>query len=478
MIKRTNVITILAVTTAITLGACSKQLSVVPQNAVVNVNAITGQSSAEVVLNGAYFRFANGNASNFTDWTANEIPGSLYAGFIGDGYSTVNPEESNNYKNSSIFSQPIWDNSYKLIEASNDVISGVTNLSADAFTGNRRNEILGEARFLRAYGTFRVLSYFGQWWDISSQLGIVIRDQPSAVSNIAKARSNVSTCYNFITGDLDFAIANAPATNPHYYATKWAAMALKMRVLMSHGTPEDYTQVIALANAIRQSGFYTLEDNLKDIFNVKGLSSSEVILGIQPFAGQEKYYLALSRSYYPGTSNLWIAKQTLKDLLSNDPRGKWMLNNEDSHSVIIPNTYHFQKYIAYGALPTQLSETAYAFRLSEVYLLESEAIIRSGGSFDQAKTLLKTVMSKAGVTDFSAVDNATSSQSMLLQNYYEIVRNLVGEDGADWMALLRFPLATVTQLKPTITSNQQYILPIPLTEFQANPAIGAQNPGY
>lgn len=478
MIKGRNNVTILAVTTAIMLGACSKQLNVVPQNAVVNVNAITGQSSAEVVLNGAYFRFANGNASNFTDWSANEIPGALYAGYIGDGYSTVNPNESNNYKDNSIFSQPIWDNSYKLIEASNDVISGVTNLSADAFTGSRRNEILGEARFLRAYGSFRVLSYFGQWWDVSSKFGIVIRDQPSAVSNIAKARSTVSASYDFIIADLDFAIANAPATNPHYYATKWAAMALKMRVLMSHGATEDYTQVIALAEAIRQSGFYSLENNLKDIFYLKGLSSSEVILGVQPFTGQEKYYLALSRSYYPGTSDLWVAKQPLKDLLANDPRGQWMLNKETAYSVIVPNTYHFQKYIAYGAIPTQLSETAYAFRLSEVYLLESEAIIRSGGSLEQAKTLLKTVMSKAGVTDFSAVDDATTTQNMLLQNYYEIVRNLVGEDGAEWMALLRFPLATVTQLRPTVTSTQQYIIPIPLSEFQANPVIGAQNPGY
>ncbi|QEM11675.1 RagB/SusD family nutrient uptake outer membrane protein [Mucilaginibacter rubeus] len=476
MIKGKINITILALTAAIALGACSKALNPVPANQVVNVNAITDQASAQAVLNGAYLRFANGNVNNFTNWTYNEIPGSVFAGFIGDGYTTVDPNETNNYNNT--FSQAIWDNSYKLIEASNEVISGATNLNAGAFTGNRKNEILGEARFLRAYGAFRVMGYFAQWWDVSSKFGIIIRDQPSAVSNIAKARSDVGTSYDFILADLDFAIANAPATNPRYYATRWAAMALKMRVLMSRGTSGDYAQVIALAQAIQQSGFYSLENSLKDIFYVKGLASSEVILGIQPFAGQEKYIASLSRAYYPGTTDLWVAKKALKDLLANDPRGQWMLNKETIYTVLIPNTYHFQKYIAYGAMPTQLSETAYAFRLSEVYLLESEAIIRSGGSLDQARTLLKTVMSRAGVTDFSAVDNATTTESMLLQNYYEIVRNLVGEDGADWMALLRFPLATVTQLRPTITSNQQYILPIPLTEFKANPGIGLQNPGY
>jgi starch-binding outer membrane protein, SusD/RagB family len=111
-------------------------------------------------------------------------------------------------------------------------------------------------------------------------------------------------------------------------------------------------------------------------------------------------------------------------------------------------------------------------------LLTAEATVRSGGSMATAKALIKTVMSKAGVTDFTAVDNAATSDDLLLQNYYEIVRNLSAEDGIEWMALLRLPFATVKQLKPTITDQKQYIFPIPLDEFQQNPTIGDQNPGY
>jgi hypothetical protein len=87
-------------------------------------------------------------------------------------------------------------------------------------------------------------------------------------------------------------------------------------------------------------------------------------------------------------------------------------------------------------------------------------------------------MAKAGVTDFSAVDNAATPDALLLQNYYETVRNLTGEDGIEWLALLRLPFATVKQLKPTITSQIQYIFPIPSGEFLQNPLIGEQNPGY
>lgn len=462
----------------ILLGACSKELSTPPQDRVVDANAIIDQSTAENVLNGAYFRLAGGMTNNATDWSGHEIPGSLYAGFIGNGYGAPFPDESNSIQMGNKFGQGIWQNCYQLVEASNNVIKGVTALDAKVFTGNRRNEMLAEARFLRAYANYRLLSYFAQWWDISSRFGILIRREASAVSKLAQGRSDVRTSYDFINADLDYAIANAAVSRPPYYATRWAAMALKMRVLISRAGADDYQQVISLAETIRQSGRYKLENNLKDLFYVKGLSSAEVILGIQPNSGQEKNLLSLSRAYYPGQVDLWVAKQTLKDLLATDPRGKWMVGAASDYTLLSPGTWYFQKYIAYGAQPSQLSETSYVFRLSEVYLLESEAVIRSGGNLQQARQLLRAVMSGAGVTDFTALEAAATTDELLMQNYLEIVRNLLGEDGADWMALLRLPLAVVSQLKPSISSKQQYILPLPADEFIANPGIGEQNPGY
>jgi hypothetical protein len=58
------------------------------------------------------------------------------------------------------------------------------------------------------------------------------------------------------------------------------------------------------------------------------------------------------------------------------------------------------------------------------------------------------------------------------------VKSLVAEDGLEWMAMLRMPFETVKQIKPTITSQIQYILPVPLDEFKYNPSFGDQNPGY
>jgi hypothetical protein len=458
-------------------ASCDKQLSALPQNAKVDATAVIDQQTAQTVLNGAYYRLAGVTANNITDWTAHQVFGGMLSGQMNYAFGAV--PDASNLNASSGYSPSVWDQNYLIINAANGVISGVNKVSDAAFTGNRKKEILSEARFLRAYANFKLLTTFGEWYKTNSAFGVLLRDDASTLTNIPKARSSVTDSYKSILDDLDYASTNGPTTNPAYYVNKWAAMALKMRVLLSRGQQADYTEAMSLGNTIMQSGPYTLENNLKDLFQSKGLNSKEVILGIKPQVNQELFYYILSRAYYPFASSGYVATKAFRDLLQNDPRQTWMVgpaNNGASYST--PNTFFFSKYIPYGGATSQTTETSYALRLSEVYLLTAEATVRSGGDLTIAKTLIKTVMAKAGVTDFSAVDNAATPDALLLQNYYETVRNLTGEDGIEWLALLRLPFATVKQLKPTITNQIQYLFPIPSGEFLQNPLIGEQNPGY
>jgi starch-binding outer membrane protein, SusD/RagB family len=456
--------------------ACEKQLSEPPKNEKVDGTAIIDQATAQIGLNGVYFMLANVDRSaNITGWTSHGVYPDYLAGYLGYGYGQT-PEENSVMTGG--YDQ-CWMESYSCINTANGVIKSVTALPDEKFTGSRKKEILGEARFIRAYNHFRILTYFGEWWNTGSKLGALLRDELSTLSNILKARSNVADSYKFILEDLDYAIANAPATNTAYYATKWAAMALKMKVLMNRGAQGDYATVITLADNIITNSPYTLEANVKDIFYSKGLNSKEVILGIKPQANQETYYYVLSRQYASGASSLYVAKKALKDITAIDPRGNWLVGPANPYAFYGSiDTYYFTKFIAALAAPTQLSETSYVLRLSEVYLLKSEAIIRSGGILADARTLLKNIQGHAGVTDFSPIDNATTADQLLLQNYYETVRSLVGEDGADWMALLRLPLAQVKLIKPTINGTVQFIFPVPHSEFLSNPLFGDQNPGY
>ncbi len=451
-------------------SACKKQLDALPKNAEVEGNAIVDEPSANVALNGVYYCFANANNIS-TNWNNNKIMGSLFAGYIGSGNGATDDE-------SDIFGNTVygteWGRYYTLINAANGVNQDVQTLADNKFADGRKTQILAEARFLRAFGHFKLLSYFGQWFDVTSPYGIIIETQFNTLTNINQPRNTVKDCYTSILNDLDYAIANAASTSSNVYVNKWTAMALKMRVLLSRAQGDDLTQAITLANTIISGSPYTLEPNEKDIFYTKGLASNEVILGVQPQANQDLYYSNSSEDFI-GASAFYEAKPALYTLLQNDPRASWVIGAADSTNV---GSYYFIKYIQPAKISTQLSEVAYAFRLSEVYLMLAEATVRSGGDLNAAKTTLKTVMSKAGVTDFTAVNAAATANDVAIQIYYEYARNFVGEDGIEWMALLRLPLATVEQLRPTITSNVQYILPIPHAEFISNPNIGPQNPGY
>ena len=456
-----KLIYILLAIALISQSACRKELNALPQNAEVEGNAIVDEPSANVALNGVYYCFANANNTS-TNWNNNKIMGSLFAGYIGSGNGATDDE-------SDIFGNTVygteWGRYYTLINAANGVNQAVQTLADNKFADGRKTQILAEARFLRAFGHFKLLSYFGQWFDATSPYGIIIESQFNDLTNINLPRSTVGACYTFILNDLDYAIANAADTNSNVYANKWTAMALKMRVLLSRNQGDDLTQAITLGNTIISGSPYSLEPNEKDIFYTKGLASNEVMLGIQPQANQYLYYSNSSLEFI-GASSFYEAKPALVTLLKNDPRYSWVIGAADTNNV---GNYYFIKYIQLAKVSTQLSE---------VYLMLAEATVRSGGSLSTARATLETVMSKAGVTDFTAVNAATTADALSQQIYYEYARNFVGEDGIEWMALLRLPLVTVTAIRPTITTTVQYILPIPHAEFVSNPNIGAQNPGY
>lgn len=451
--------------------SCGKELGKLPENAKVEGNTILDERTSEIALNGVYYRFGNVDViSNTTKWFAQEVVPAMCTGYLGYGYGP-DPAEENDYSNTG-YAAMYWSQFYALINAANGVIQGVEGLPDNAFNGSRKKEILAEARFLRAYGHFKLLSYYGEWFDRNSTYGALLRTEFVALGNIQKKRSTVKESYDLIFDDVNYAVENGPASAPNYHASKWAAMALKVRVLMSYG---DYAQAATVAGDIIQNSPYTLEPNVKDVFYLKGLNSSEVILGIQPQQNQASYYYNLSSQYYPGASSLYVAKDKLKNLLQGDPRLSWLIGSANRY---VPGTYFFLKYIPEGTKATVVSETAYAFRLTEVYLLRAEALVRAGGSTAEAKALVKEVMKHAGITDFSVIDQANNTDELLKQIYFETSKSLTGEDGQEWMALLRFPLATVTQLKAEIKDKIQYIFPVPRNEFLMNPLFGDQNRGY
>ncbi len=470
--RRINNIYILVIAAALPVFySCKKQLNALPSQAVVDASLVTDQNSAQIALNGAYYRLVNAGTSLSVlshRWSlAQELPPSMMAGWMQYGFGAVN-YALNTFTPASTGD---WTYAYYILNAANGTIAGVEALADTKFQDNRKKEILGEARFLRAFAHFHLLSYFAEWYNLESQNGVLLRKEPLTFGgSINQTRNTVKESYDYILEDINYAITNCADTRPVYYANKTAARALKLKVLMSRGQPADYTELITVANTIMGNASYALEPNLKDLFITKGHSSKEVILAVSPYVNQ----VSRKAAYEFVQSSVYIATPAFKKLLENDPRSTWMLVPCNHATVKTYNVdpYYLSKYT--GAK----YEEAIALRLTEVYLLKAEAIARSGGSLTEAKTLLKQVMATAGITNFTAVDNAITKDEVLYQVFLEFSRNMVAENGADWLALLRQPFAVVQQVKPAILKKEYYIYPVPATEFQLNPAFGEQNPGY
>src|SRR5204862_194644 len=108
------------------LSSCQDELDTVPNSIVVMENAINDQRSAEVALNGAYFRFANGTdfgQGPMVNWTNHETLGSALSGTMTSWYTFTVETHAVTSDDYSVESS--WVNFYQIVNTANGVILGV-----------------------------------------------------------------------------------------------------------------------------------------------------------------------------------------------------------------------------------------------------------------------------------------------------------------------------------------------------------------
>ena len=148
------------------------------------------------------------------------------------------------------------------------------------------------SRFFRAWFYFDKVKQFGDvpWYD--KELG-------SADPELYKPRDSRELVMQKMIEDIDFAIANLPATRDVYRVTKWTALALKSRFCLFEGTFRKYHSITQYENDadyyldlaakasltfINDSG-YSIDksagdpkNNYRKLFSTMNATSTEVIL--------------------------------------------------------------------------------------------------------------------------------------------------------------------------------------------------------
>ncbi|WP_431213894.1 RagB/SusD family nutrient uptake outer membrane protein [Puia sp. P3] len=215
-----------------------------PQNA-VSSGDFKNASDAEAAIVGAYSLMAN-SVYWYYNWNY-LLDGDVRADNCYSGGSAPDIDAIDNFTSVATDNQPISEDWYELymdIGACNSVLDNVPAITDALLTATRKAQILGEAKFLRAYHYSHLVRNYGA---VVLQLHTIVSDQ-----HTLKARSPVDSVYAQIIADLKDAEAALPVTyadraSSHSRATKGAAEAVLAKVYAQTG---DYTNCLDYCNRV------------------------------------------------------------------------------------------------------------------------------------------------------------------------------------------------------------------------------------
>jgi hypothetical protein len=364
----------------------------------------------------------------------------------------------------------LWLPMYFDIYTENSVVEGLQ--SSTSVSTAVKNQLTGEAKFLRAFDYFYLVNLFGNVPLVTTtdyaQNSILPNSTPSLV--YAQIITDLKDAQNLLP--LDYSISN----NERVRANKWAATALLARVYLYQG---DWADAATQASAvIGNSGTYSLVTNLNNVFLA---NSNEAILQLIPnqitnFATAEGE-ADIPAPLNSGAPYYYLTPQLLTAFEPGDQRRvAWVdsTNNSGSTYYYFPYKYKVQ-VSSVGNVP----EYYMLLRLAEQYLIlaEAEANGASGG-LGAAITNLNVIRARAGLSNYAG--SATDKTSVLNAIYHERQVELFAEWGHRWFDLKRTGQATSALGKISYKQpwhSYQLLYPIPYIELLLDHNL-KQNPGY
>ena len=459
--------------------------------------AIADESSAEIALAGMYSILQQNDAEGNPNHSI--LPSTLSGVNTGGFFVFLSAEDNamiaNNPPADGAALTRIYTGQYVLVNRANWIINGVEKLTDDDFiNNNRRLEIIGEAKAMRALGHFHLLRLFGQFYDANSVYGVNVRTEP-ARDDVAQPRVSVSETYDAILNDLDDAIADAPDLRAKYFASKTFAKGLKAKVLLYMG---DYAQAASIAkDVIDNSGSnFALTATFEELFDHTGvatLDNTEALFDVYSDATQtEGLGLGNFWSIFTSTAN-WYTD--MDNTTAMDVNGQSIILDATRLAFVKTGAYAIpglgngnMKFLQRGG---PQFETQYWLRMAEVYLIYAEAAARSTTSVpSDALDALNAVRARAGATTTGADGFETYPVAITYDQFLQAIRleklvELGAEQGEDWFDLIRYDYADgfgsgfqVSDQKATATNSDKFIMPIPVASIEAGGGVIDQNPSY
>ena len=373
-----------------------------------------------------------------------------------------------------------WKLQFTGITQCNLVLDNVPNIE---MSESRRNQIIGEALFLRSYYYFLLTQVFGD---------VPLFTKVAPPDELKVPKTPKATIYAQIEADCE----QAGTLLPEQYgskdvgrATKGAAYALAAKTFLYE---KNWEKVVEYVGKVKGLGRYALMPDYVDNFRKNTQNNVESVweiqhtnleLGVGNFLNQ---WWASKK--YEGYGFAEATESFVLSFEPGDPRRKFTVasNNEDYFGVVYKNSfsstrYSVRKYLQAKDSVTQKADgdiNYTAIRFAEVLLWEAEALTELN-RMQEAQAPLELVRARAraqAADPLTALPPVTASDQQTMLDAVRHERQVeLGFELHRYFDLVRWGLGGTAL--PGFQVGKHEVFPLPQTEIDLNPFL-LQNSGY
>ncbi|MEX1241651.1 MAG: RagB/SusD family nutrient uptake outer membrane protein [Cyclobacteriaceae bacterium] len=385
----------------------------------------------------------------------------------------------------------LWSAHYRAIADLNPAILALNvDKLANSATQEEKDQLMAQAKFLRAYNYFNLVRLFGDTPLITEETNVVTDEI---------LRTPIADVYAFIESDLMYATQNLPETwsdDTQGRPAKAAAKTLLAKVYVTMATaPLNNASYFAkardMAADVMDDGTYSLVPDINEVFELENAYGPEIMWS---FNASEDDITTPPQIWLPGSmADGWGDFKSDKvwgESYPAQPRKDAYLLLEDwdgePYTTFDGTTPYVKKFL----YDTQENQERYRsvqnipiLRFADALLIFAEAEnMANGGPTQAAVDAVNQIINRAN--DYVANPNDALLTTSMSQAAFDAAviqqRNLeLCFEYDRWFDLVRKRILcqmTIPAYLPNCSDND-YLWPIPQTDLRLNPKL-IQNPGY
>ncbi|MDR2691156.1 MAG: RagB/SusD family nutrient uptake outer membrane protein [Dysgonamonadaceae bacterium] len=414
-----------------------------PTTGVSDEHAINNERSAITALNGTYNRITSSATGTYSFITFLFSDNVEYVGMQGANVFVHDADGKTAFQSNNGSLRSIWTSIYETVNNANHLIEKIDKIQDENFTRAERDEILGQAYFIRALSYFDLIRYWGG-------VQLVLRPTTSPTDVVGIKRSTLEQTYEQVNEDLAKAESLLKQTNSRIRIDLGVVQALIARVALYQ---KQWERAETYATKLIDHPKYALVKPYQEFYRNKASTESIFELNFTTSntnAGSRWKPAELGGSYEI-TTNAAVTALLL------DPN---VGGNRSALIGITPQLH--QQYITMYWRP-QNDNPEYLFRIAEQILIRAEARVHRNnlsGSLDD----LNKIRDRAEIPLLTDSEYDTPEKALLaIENERRL--EFVIENHR------YFDLQRTGRLQAVLKEKEGYLFPIPYEEMLLDPDL-------